>query len=98
MALSIRYVADVTVDAGEQIHVKCLVKPVCGENLPFEITAARWELIYSSGETEAEGECAIAGHEIDAFISPQKTGSYCLKYTYKISDETWVDNVKVTVR
>ena len=31
-------------DLGEKAHMVSLVRPVCGEEIPFEIKAARWEL------------------------------------------------------
>lgn len=37
----------------------------------------------------------INGHELAAFISPQKVGTYRFKYIYEIAGETWVDNVKI---
>ena len=95
-----QYVAPMHMDIGEAIHVKSVVKPNCEQEIPFTIRSARWELLYVEdyeGMIESSGECTIAGHEIDAFISPQKTGTYKLRYIYEIADETWVDAVKIEV-
>lgn len=94
--MSVLYVSDMTIDLGEKIHVRSIVKPKCEQDLPFTIRNARYELIYGT-EVEDSGECAINGHEIDAFICPKNTGTYCLKYIYDIADETWVDNVRIKV-
>ena len=40
----------------------------------------------------------IPEHTLDALIEPQKTGIYCLRFMYKIADETWVDNYKIKVK
>ncbi len=42
--MSINYVDDIYMDLGEKTHMVSLVRPVCGEEIPFEIRAARWEL------------------------------------------------------
>ena len=42
--MSINYVDDMYMDLGEKTHMVSLVRPVCGEEIPFEIRAARWEL------------------------------------------------------
>lgn len=47
---------------------------------------------------EDQGNCNINEHTLDALIEPQKTGIYCLRFIYKIADETWVDNYKIKVK
>lgn len=44
-----------------------------------------------------KADCIITDHMIDAFVNPQKIGTYKLKYIYEIADETWVDNVRLKV-
>lgn len=83
-------------DLGERRHVKMIVKPVCGDDIPFAIRNARWELV-THGDIVDNGECTITDHELDIVIEPQKIGSYNLKVTYEIADETWVDNITVEV-
>lgn len=95
--MSVSYAAEMNIDLGEKIYVRCIVKPKCEQELPFVIRNARWGLKDTGGVLEDEGECIINGHEISAFIAPQKAGTYRLKYTYEIADETWVDNVKLKV-
>lgn len=95
-----RYAEPMHMDLGEAIHVKSVVKPNCDQEIPFTIREARWELVYIEDyeeEVESVGDCVIAGHEIDAFISPKRTGTYKLRYIYEIADETWVDAVKIEV-
>lgn len=94
--MSVLYVEDMTIDLGEKIHVRSIVKPKCEQDLPFTIRNARYELIYGT-EVEESGECTINEHEIDAFIHPEKAGTYYLKYIYDIADETWVDKVRIKV-
>ncbi len=97
MGLSVSYVGELQVDSGEKMHVKVLVKPKCEAGLPFVVSTAKYELIAAGGETEAEGECVVNDHVLDAFVAPQKSGTYQLKFTYEIADETWVDNIKLKV-
>jgi len=47
---------------------------------------------------EDSGVCNINDHTLDALIEPQKMGIYCLRFMYKIADETWVDNYKIKVK
>ena len=96
--MSVRYVGDVTIDLGERIHIRNIIKPKCGEDLPFLISSAKYELIRRDGTLEASGACTITGHELDIMVRPEQAGKYCLRYTYEIADETWVDNIEVTVR
>ena len=95
-----QYVAPMRMDLGEAIHVKSVVKTNCDQEIPFTIRQARGELAYLEDykeEVESLGDCVVAGHEIDAFISPKKKGTYKLRYIYEIADETWVDAVKIEV-
>lgn len=97
--MSVSYVAEMDIDLGERIHIKSIVKPRCGQDIPFTIHAARWELWDSGGVLESEGECVINGHELDTLIQPQKADSrYTFKYIYEVADEIWVDQVRLKVR
>lgn len=91
-----RYVAEMTLDLGERIYIRSIVKPQCDKEVPFKIRNARFELIARSG-IEAEGDCSIQEHEISAFIAPMQKGTYTLRYIYEIADETWVDVMKIQV-
>lgn len=78
-------------------------QPVCGVDIPFSIISADYELIFVDTDAETytvedQGNCNINEHTLDALIEPQKTGIYCLRFTYKIADETWVDNYKIKVK
>ena len=71
--MSINYVDDIYMDLGEKTHMVSLVRPVCGEEIPFEIRAARWELYREDWEKgdvvlEAEGECTVNGHALHKII------------------------------
>ena len=93
--MAIRYVDSNTImDLGEKIRFKSKVEPVCGVDIPFSIISADYELIF----VEDSGVCNINEHTLDALIEPQKTGIYCLRFIYKIADETWVDNYKIKVK
>ena len=93
--MRVSYVAEITFDFPEARYLRAVVKPKCDTELPFEIESACWELYYKNddGEDELEnsGDCEINGHELAAFISPQKVGTYRFKYIYEIAGETWVD-------
>lgn len=82
-------------DIGESRHVKLLIK--AQNNEPFTIKSANWELI-KSDQTEAEGACSIENHIIDAFITPQTSSVYKLRYIYQIADETLIEIIEVAVR
>lgn len=84
-------------DAGEKRHVRTNVKIISGEDLPFQIRVATWELWDEDENLEDQGDCYIDEHMLDAYISPQKTGTYTLKYIYEVADEIWVDPVRVVV-
>lgn len=87
----------VSFDFGEKRHVRTTVKIISGEDLPFLIRTAKWELIDESEIIEDSGECIIDEHELDAYISPQKIGSYTLRFIYEVADEIWVDKIRVVV-
>ena len=96
--MAIRYVDSNTImDLGEKIRFKSKV------DIPFSIISADYELIFVDTDAETEtvedsGNCNINEHTLDALIEPQKTGIYCLRFMYKIADETWVDNYKIKVK
>lgn len=99
----IRYVEKIEIDLGEKIRFKSNVRPVCGVEIPFSISQAEYELIYmdpdtEEGKLEDSGELNISDHTLDALISPEKAGTYCLRYTYSIADEIWVDNFQLKVK
>ena len=101
--MAIRYVEKVEMDLGEKIRFKSNVKPVCDAEIPFAIISASYELIYIDMDTEEEtledsGQCNINEHVLDALIEPQKAGTYCLRYTYHIAEEIWVDNFQIKVK
>ena len=87
----------VSFDFGEKRHVRTNVKIISGEDLPFLIRTAKWELIDESEVIEDSGECMIEGHELDAYINPLKIESYTLRYIYEVADEIWVDKIRVVV-
>lgn len=100
--MSIKYVDDIDMDLGEKIHISGEVRPVCDKDIPFEVRSARWELHREdpdSGQTslEAEGECTINGHILDALIHPEQAARYRFKFIYEVADETWIDVYKLRV-
>ena len=46
---------------------------------------------------EAEGECTVNGHALDALIQPKMAARYRFKYIYQVADETWVDVIRLRV-
>lgn len=100
--MSIKFVDDIYMDLGEKAHMISLVHPVCEKEIPFEIKSARWELYREDWEKgdvilEAEGECTINGHTLDALIQPEKAAKYRFKYIYEVADEIWVDAIRLRV-
>ena len=86
----------IILDPGETRHVK--LKIYNCKNDPFEITTADYEMIrIYNKEIIASGHAAILDHVLDVVISPPESGTYLLKYTYVIGDETLVDVVEVRV-
>ena len=95
--MSVEYAADKYVDFGEKIHIRGTVRPKCNQDIPFTIRSARWKLYNPMGVLEAEGECEINGHELDAMVQPKGTGRYKFKFIYEVADEIWVDPVRLRV-
>lgn len=101
--MSIKYVADIYIDLGEDVHIRSKVHPECGdETATFTIESAKWELYHvdslsSTASLEDSGTLAIEEHILDALICPQQTGTYRLKYIYQIADETWIDVMRLRV-
>lgn len=81
--------------AGEDRHVRLMVHAT--NNEPFLIRSARWEL-YCAGQMEAEGECMIEDHVLDAKIAPANKTNYRLDIIYQVADETLVERIEVAVR
>lgn len=83
-------------DNGEKKHVQLLIHSIKGED--FTILSASYALIKKrTGVREDEGPCVIDGHIIDTIIAPKETGTYELKITYHIADETLIENIEVLV-
>lgn len=83
-------------DLGETRHVKLQIQSCKGD--PFEIASASYTLT-AKGEIEPEdkGASVIYEHVIDQVITPKQRRLYILSVTYKIADETLIDNVEVRV-
>lgn len=81
--------------AGENRYIRLLVKAI--NNQPFSIRSASYELSIN-GVTEASGDCIIDDHILLSLISPSKTGTYKLKISYNIGDETLIEVIEVAVR
>lgn len=84
-------------DFGEKRHVRTNVMLESGEEQPFLIRTAKWELTDAEGNIEDQGDCMIDEHELDAYINPLKVETYTLKFTYEVADEIWVDKIRVVV-
>lgn len=83
-------------DFGERKHVQLLIHSVKNDN--FVILDASYTLIKKrTGVTESQGPCEINDHIIDTIISPQEKGTYELKITYHIADETLIESIEVLV-
>lgn len=95
--MSVQYVAELDIDAGEERYIRAVVKPVCEQDIPFVIREARYELLDRADKLVSEGECEITDHEIAAFLSFQDPGVFRLKLIYKVGNETWVDNIRLKV-
>lgn len=101
--MSIKYVADIYIDIGENVHIKSKVHPVCEDaTANFKIQSAKYELYYVNSltevpELETSGDLVIDEHILDAQICPKKTGTYRLKYIYDIASETWIDVIRLRV-
>ncbi|WP_148411110.1 hypothetical protein [Murimonas intestini] len=84
-------------DNGEKRHIRTEVYIKEGEELPFKIINATYQLLNPNGRLEASGNCHIDNHELDCIIEPKSTGEYILRFIYEVADETWVDPVRVVV-
>lgn len=83
-------------DSGEKKHVQLLIHSI--KNEEFTILSASYSLIKKrTGVREDEGPCVIDGHIIDTIISPKENGTYELRITYHIADETLIENIEVLV-
>lgn len=80
--------------AGEDKHVRLMIHATNQE--PFIIRKASWELL-CAGVVEAEGDCVIEDHVLDAKICPEKRTSYQLKITYYVADEKLIEQLEVKV-
>ena len=95
--LSMSYADTIELDAGEEIHILSKVKPTCGSEEPFVIREAAWQLLDRKGVVVQEGECEIRDHELDAFVKLDEAGTFYLRLSYKVADETWVDKFRLEV-
>ena len=87
---------NVRFDSGEKKHVQLLIHSIKNED--FTILSASYVLIKKrTGVREDEGPCVIDGHIIDTIISPKENGTYELRITYHIADETLIENIEVLV-
>lgn len=84
-------------DTGEEVHILSTVKPTCESEDPFVIRDAAWQLLDRKGSVLQEGECEINDHDLDAFVKLGASGTFYLRISYKIADETWVDKFKLEV-
>ena len=83
-------------DFGERKHVQLLIHSVKNED--FTILSASYALTKKrTGVKEDEGPCVIDGHIVDTVIEPKETGTYELRITYHIADETLIENIEVLV-
>lgn len=84
-------------DLGETRHVR--IEILSCKNDPFEISSASYTLTArGDAEPESQGTSVIMDHVIDQVITPQKRGIYILAVTYRIADETLIENIQVQVR
>ena len=84
-------------DLGETRHVK--IEILSCKNNPFEIASASYALTArGDAEPESQGASVIMDHVIDQVITPRKRGIYILAVTYRIADETLIENIQVQVR
>lgn len=86
----------VVFDYGESRHIKLRI---CScKNEDFEIISASYELTKKGNDKpEDSGGCVLYGHVIDISINPKERGTYLLKITYYIADETLIENLEVRV-
>jgi hypothetical protein len=79
-------------DVGEEKHVRLMIHSTRDD--AFEIDDAKWELL-KAGTVVASGECTINDHEIDMLIAPEARCRHQLVITYKIADETLIEQIEV---
>ena len=93
-------VQSVTFDFGETKRVSLFVRSL--DRRPFEVDSATWSLM-SGDEEESNGTCEIdeirpTESIVSALINPMRPNSlYTLKITYSISEETFIEYIKVRV-
>mgnify|MGYP006067651421 CR=1 FL=1 len=81
---------------GETRHVRIRIYS-CHDD-PFKIASAKYSLcIKGSAEEEDGGASVIQEHVIDQVITPKRRGTYSLQITYRIADETLIEDVEVRV-
>lgn len=86
----------VELEHGENRHVKLKIHSCKQED--FYIIDAKYSLLRCGDEVpEEEGTCNIHDKVIDTVINPKRTGTYHLKITYYILDETLIDVIEVKV-
>ena len=86
----------VIMDYGESRHIKLMIHNCRGDE--FEIVRAEYEFAMKGAEIpETSGLASIAEHVIDISVTPRQRGTYILKVTYHIADETLIDTVEVQV-
>lgn len=86
----------VIMDFGESRHVKLMIHNCKGDE--FEIVRADYEFtLKGADEPETSGTANIVEHIIDIAVNPKQKGTYTLKVTYHIADETLIDTVEVQV-
>ena len=86
----------VIMDFGESRHVKLMIHNCKGDD--FEIVRADYEFtLKGADEPETSGTANITEHIIDIPVNPKRKGTYTLKVTYHIADETLIDTVEVQV-
>ena len=95
--MSMSYADTLNFDAGEEVHVLFTVKPVCDSGESFVIREAAWQLLDRKGVAVQEGDCEIRDHELDAFVKLDTAGTFYLRLSYKVADETWVDKFRLEV-
>ncbi len=98
--MSMSYADTLNFDAGEEVHIlntRSSVKPTCESEEPFVIREAAWQLLDRKGVVVQEGDCEIRDHELDAFVKLDAVGTFYLRLSYKVADETWVDKFRLEV-
>ena len=73
------------------------VQSLLRENLVYNFNKYTDQMCIRDRVLEAEGECTVNGHALDALIQPKMTARYRFKYIYQVADETWVDVIRLRV-